>query len=180
MRYWPVPNSYSRNIPKNNAQGSFWEDREDRYHCGIDIYAPVGSEVKSIEDGTVLDIGIFTSSNKVSYWNKTKYVLIKNTDNIICKYAELGEVTVKIKESIKASQLIGYIGTVLNIEKITEESPLYIKKLKQNNVPSMLHLEIYNSKPRQNKRYLGGNWFGTTKPKILLNPTYYLPKHYKI
>ena len=174
MRYWPVPNSYSRIIPKNNAQGSFWEDREDRYHCGIDIYAPVGSEVKSIEDGTVLDIGIFTSPKKVSYWNKTKYVLIKNTDDAICKYAELGEITVEINESIRAGQLIGYIGTVLNIDKISKESPLYIQKLNENNLTSMLHLEIYNSEPKQNKMYLGGNWFGTKKPKNLMNPTNYL------
>lgn len=176
MRYWPVPNSYTRTLPKNNAQGSFWENRKDRYHCGIDIYAPVGSKVISIDDGTVLDFGIFTSPNKVSYWNKTKYVLIKNADDIICKYAELGEITVKIKESIKAGQLIGYIGTVLNIDKITEESPSYIQKIKENNLSSMLHLEIYNSKPRQNKMYLGGNWFGCKKPKNLINPIYYLSK----
>ena len=176
MKYWPVPNSYSRKIPKNNEQGSFWEKRQDRYHCGIDIYASKNSEVISMDDGTVFDLGIFTSPDRNVYWNVTKYVLIENKDNIICKYAELGKITVKIDEKIKAGQLIGYIGTVLNVEKITKESPLYIQKIKENNNLSMLHFEIYNSKPIQNKKYLGGNWFSPKKPKNLLNPTLYLPK----
>jgi hypothetical protein len=38
----------------------------------------------------------------------------------------------------------------------------------------MLHIEIYNSRPRRNKMYLGGNWFGLKKPKNLLNPADYI------
>ena len=174
MKYWPVPNSYSKNIPNNNSPGSFWENRYDRFHCGIDIYAPYGSEVLSIDDGTVLDTGIFTSPDLIPYWYETKYVLTENQDGIICKYAELRDTVVKINESVKAGQLIGYIGTVLNIKKITKVSPQYIQEIKKKKTLNMLHFEAYSSMPDKNKKYTGGNWFGSGIPKNLLNPKNYL------
>ncbi len=174
MKYWPVPNSHSKKIPIKGTPGSFWEDRGDRRHCGIDIYAPAGSEVMSIDDGTVIDIGSFTTTNKIPYWNKTKYVLIKCLDFCIYKYAELQKITVKLNEFVKGGQLIGYVGTVLNFDKITNNSPQYIQEIKKKSIASMLHLEVYNSKPKVTKEYLGGNFFGNKKPENLLNPSYQL------
>lgn len=78
MKHWPIPNSYSKKTPIRGAPGSFWKNRDDRYHCGIDIYAPNGSDVISIEDGKVIETGTFTSPDKNPYWNTTFYVLIKN------------------------------------------------------------------------------------------------------
>ena len=86
MKYWPVPESYSKIIPTSYSQGSFWEDRGDRRHCGIDIYAPKGSIVLSVEEGKVLETGLFTSPKILYYWNKTYYVLMKNKSGLICKY----------------------------------------------------------------------------------------------
>lgn len=174
MKHWPVPNSYSKIIPAAGSPGSFWENRADRHHCGVDIYAPEGSGVLSIEDGEVIDVGISTSPDKVSYWNTTNYVLVKNKTGFVCKYAELGDVTVCVGESVKAGQLIGHVGLVLNVDKITKDSPPYIQKIGKEGNPSMLHFELYKSPPTENDDYLGGNWFGDTKPKSLLNPTGYL------
>jgi murein DD-endopeptidase MepM/ murein hydrolase activator NlpD len=64
MKSWPVKDSYSKEIPKQGSAGSFWEDRKDRHHCGIDIYAPKGSEVVSIEEGVVIGTGISLLLNK--------------------------------------------------------------------------------------------------------------------
>ncbi len=174
MKYWPVPNSYSKRIPKENSPGSFWEHRDDRYHCGIDIYASVGSKIISVYDGFVIEIGIFTDKKTTPYWNETKYIIIKNQDGFYCKYAELKEIEVKEKEFIKAGQLIGYIDLVLNNKKITKKAPSYIQKIKNSNNFSMLHFEVYNSMPIKNKKYLGGNWFSDKKPMHLLNPNNYL------
>lgn len=170
MKHWPVPNSYSKKVPIEGNPGSFWEDRSDRRHCGIDIYAPAGSKVISIADGIVLESGIFTTPEKVPYWNETKFVLIKNQDDIICKYAELKDVAVKTNDIVKTGQLIGYIGSVLDFKKINEKSPKYIQKIKSENKSSMLHFELYTSKPKETKKYLGGNWFGSKKPSYLVNP----------
>ena len=174
MKYWPVPNSYSKEIPTSNTPGSFWENREDRHHCGVDIYAPEGSEVLSVEEGKVIDIGIFTSPEIIPYWNTTYYVMIQNKTGHVCKYAELGIVTVNNHETVNSGQLIGHVGLVLNIDKITEKSPKYIQKLKKNKNRSMLHFELYNSIPKKSKMYSGGNWFERSKPDNLLNPATYL------
>ena len=57
-----LPKSYSKNIPNNNSPGSFWENRGDRHHCGVDIYPPPGSGIIAVENGEVIDVGLFTSS----------------------------------------------------------------------------------------------------------------------
>lgn len=174
MKYWPVPDCFSRIIGAIGSQGAFWEDRGDRYHCGVDIYARDGSDVLSIEEGKVVEIGIFTSKDKVSYWNTTSYILIENENGLLSKYAELGDVVVNVGESVKAGQLICHVGLVLNLDEITQNSPLYIQKLKQKGNQSMLHFELYRSIPTETANYLGGNWFGKTKPENLLDPTDYL------
>lgn len=174
MKVWPLKNTTLKNIPEKPSPDSFWEDREDRYHCGIDLYAPEGSDVVAIEEGIVVDIGIATTPKKISYWNKTYYIIVKNISGTFCKYAELCVITPKKGDNIKAGQLIGKIGLVLNSQKINKASPKYIQKLKNKN-PSMLHLELYLNDPiTSHDNYLGGNWFGHKKPNNLVDPTTYM------
>jgi len=170
MKQCPVESKYLKHVPEKGCPGSFWQDRGDRYHCGIDIYVPFGTNVFSIDNGIVIEIGVFTSPKKVPYWNVTKYIIIKNQDNFYCKYAELDEVFVSIDEQVKAGQKIGVVGNVLNLKKINKNSPKYIMNLKKNINQSMLHFELYDSRPLENCKYLGGNWHGKTKPKNLMDP----------
>lgn len=174
MKHWPAPNSFSKTIPAAGSAGSFWEDRGDRRHCGVDIYAPAGSPALAIEDGIVIGIGTFTSAEKVPYWNDTKHVLVENKTGPICKYAELGDVAVAAGEFVEAGQLIGHIGIVLDTARITQDSPPYIQKLKKLENKSMLHFELYSSPPGDTEDYLGGNWFGDSRPENLLDPGEYL------
>ncbi len=63
---------------------------------------------------------------------------------------------------------------VLNSKKIDGSCPLYIQNLKHKN-PSMLHFEVWRSKPiTVHKNYLGGNWFAEEMPENLIDPTGYL------
>ena len=174
MKHWPVPKSFSKTIPKKGCQGSFWEDRDDRHHCGIDIYAPFDSDVVSVCDGQVIETGIFTDKSIVPYWNKTKYVKIENEDGFFCVYAELKDSLVKKYEKVKEGQLIGHVGLVLDEKRITKHSPPYIQKIRNKNHLSMLHFEIYKTKPVKNCKYLGGNWFANDKPRGLIDPNSYL------
>ena len=165
---------YPVKIPQKREAGSFWEDRGDRFHCGIDLYAPENTEVHSIEEGIVTETGLMTSPEILPYWNPTYYVIIKNNSEIFCKYGELAECTVQKGEQIGSGQLIGYVGMVLNCAKIDESSPPYIRKLKNKN-PSMLHFELWENKPiTSHRNYLGGNWFSEEKPENLIDPTEYL------
>jgi len=163
-----------KRIPQKGEAGSFWEDRGDRYHCGIDLYAPENTEVPSIEEGIVSETGLMTSPEILPYWNPTYYVIIKNTSGTFCKYGELAEYTVQKGEHVGPGQLIGYVGMVLNCAKIDELSPSYIRKLKNKN-PSMLHFELWKDRPvTSHKDYLGGNWFSQEKPENLIDPAEYL------
>jgi len=173
MKIWPIFDSCTKIIPKKNEPGCFWENRGDRFHCGIDLYAHDESPIVNIYPGTVIDTGIFTSSDLISYWNKTYYIDIRFDNTLFCRYAEMKSINVKKRDFLLPNEQIGKGGQVLHKDKITSISPFYIKKLAEANILSMLHFELYNKKPInvKNKYYLGGNWFGKSKPKGLLDPS---------
>lgn len=163
-------------IPQKGEAGSFWENRGDRYHCGIDLYAPENTEVVSIEGGIVAETGLMTSPEILSYWNQTYYVIIEQRKGLFYKYGELAGFTVRKGDEIEPGSLIGHVGMVLNSEKIDDFCPLYIQKLKNKN-PSMLHFEVWKNKPIvAHKSYLGGNWFAEEMPENLIDPTGYLER----
>jgi murein DD-endopeptidase MepM/ murein hydrolase activator NlpD len=167
---WPVPESYSKKLPAQGQPGSFWENRNDRFHCGIDIYAPQNSKVVAIKSGTVLDCGLFTNSSTVHYWNKTYFATIFCSDELIIKYCELGSLAVQSGDTLLAGELIGRVGSVLDASKITEKDPAYIQALKTTGNNSMLHLEVFQKLPVPLDNYLGGNLFDAKRPTHLLNP----------
>lgn len=174
MKYWPVPESYSTKPPEKGVPGSFWENREDRHHCGVDIYAPKGSKVQAVEAGEILEVGQFTSPELTPYWNVTYYILIQIKNGWVSKYAELGEVLVKAGERVRGGQVIALVGSVLNPDQIGEGSPPYIRRLRENGNQSMLHFELYEEKPSSSEHYLGGNCFRERKPDGLLDAAAYL------
>jgi murein DD-endopeptidase MepM/ murein hydrolase activator NlpD len=137
----------------------------------VDIYAPEGSDVVAMDEGRVIDVGVFTAPGKVPYWQVTQYLLIRHGDGLIARYAELRDVTVEPGQTVKAGQRIGHVGRVINIRKIEASSPTYIQRLKLNGRASMLHLELYRSLPASEEDYLGGNTFSGFKPGGLLDPT---------
>jgi murein DD-endopeptidase MepM/ murein hydrolase activator NlpD len=161
-------------VPQKGEAGSFWENRGDRYHCGVDLYAPENTEVDSIERGIVAETGLMTSPEILPYWNPTYYVIVEQRGRLFYKYSELVDFTVKKGDEIEPGQLIGYVGMVLNSSKIDEFCPLYIQKLKDKN-PSMLHFELWKNQPiTTHRNYLGSNWFAEERPENLMNPTEYL------
>lgn len=174
MKVWPVPNSYKKMIPRKGEVGSFWEDRGDRYHCGIDIYAPVESEVVAIENGYVIDIGDFTKENQSHYWTNTKYLIIKTDKKLLVKYAELIEVYVHIGDYIDSAQTIGKIGNVIKEDSVSYEDPFYLQELAETGNVSMLHLEIYKAPVTIVQPYTAGNYLGERRPESLIDPTFYL------
>lgn len=80
----------------------------------------------------------------------------------------------RVGDRLRSGQIIGQVGSVLNPEKIDDDAPAYIKSLKDEGDSSMLHFELYRSRPEVSERYLGGNWFGHRKPEGLLDPTDHL------
>lgn len=136
----------------------------------MDLYAPAGTEVVSIEDGKVLSTGIFTSQDLVPYWNRTCQVTIAHVSGIFCRYAELRDLTVEAGAKVSGGVILGHVGEVLNLSLIGAGSPAYIRALKEQARMSMLHLEVFTSIPGPDPDYLGGNWFSPKKPAHLIDP----------
>ena len=173
---WPIRNCKEKVLRKAGSSGGFWEDRKDRFHCGHDIYTPEGSDVFAVQNGEVLEIGISTSPEFINYWNITQYIVIKLKEELLCIYAELGEVFVNAGDIVKTGDLIGKVGLVINRNRVNSDSPDYIKKIVEDNHNSMLHFELCKTSLLKHHNYLGGNWFGKEKPDSLLDPYYYLNK----
>ncbi|MDD1669821.1 MAG: M23 family metallopeptidase, partial [Methanomicrobiales archaeon] len=142
----------------------------DRRHTGVDLYAPPGSRVMAIENGTVISAGIFTSPDLVPYWNRTCELTVSHVSGIFCRYAELGDLVVGKGVSVRGGEVIGHVGEVLNLPLVGREAPPYIRSLKEHGHGSMLHLEVYSSVPGPAPGYRGGNWFSREKPAHLLDP----------
>lgn len=78
--------------------------KDVRFHKGVDVKAPTGTNLYAIADGVV---EIATQMN--SGWGK--YVKIKNQDGTHALYAHLSGFAVKQGDTVKAGQIIGFVGT---------------------------------------------------------------------
>jgi murein DD-endopeptidase MepM/ murein hydrolase activator NlpD len=136
----------------------------------LDLYAPAGSPVVAIEDGTVISSGVFTSPDQVPYWNRTFKVTIAHVSGIFCRYAELGDVVAEPGDPVCGGDVIGHVGKVLDLSRIGAGSPPYIRSLKELGRVSMLHLEVYDAVPGPSPDYPGGNWSTRERPARLLDP----------
>ncbi len=173
---WPVPKSYSKTLPREGEPGSFWEFRGDRYHCGVDIYAAVGETIVAMDDGVILDVGVFTSPQQIEYWNETCFVVVMHASGLFARYAEMDGCLLENEDIIRKGQFLGRVGQVLNPARISSGAPEYIKRLSQSEHASMLHLEMFSRYPAPIPQYLGGNTFQGDKPSFLLDPADYFEK----
>lgn len=123
-----------------------------RCHAGIDIFTKGRGKVVAMEDGIVLNKYFFTRCGG----NITEALLIyhPNIDGgITINYGELdsGSIKVYTSDKVKKEQ---HLGNATNC--------------------GMLHLEVYEGKVNQNKR-----WYSSKrKPRNLLNPNKLLRKSY--
>ncbi len=78
-------------------------DNMERFHCGIDIAASVGSEVKAVKDGEVKRIG-----NSPLFGD---YILIKHETGSFTLYGGLSDIIVVDGQEVQAGELIGRVGT---------------------------------------------------------------------
>jgi murein DD-endopeptidase MepM/ murein hydrolase activator NlpD len=176
MAHPPIDDFDFSDIPKSGSAGSFWEDRGDRRHCGIDIYASPGADVYAVNDGIIADAGLFTSPRVNYYWNNTYFIVLKTTDEHLIKYAELQRIFHKKGEEVESGEKIGEVGIVLNPAKIDSNAPEYVQYLIDTNRYSMLHMEVFSGARPLMDDYSGGNYFCHERPRTLVNPVRYLKK----
>jgi murein DD-endopeptidase MepM/ murein hydrolase activator NlpD len=74
-----------------------------RFHEGLDLAAPLGTEVYAAGDGIVTETGKDTI-----YGN---YIIIKHNDDWASLYGHLQRVGVTLRSSVKSGMLIGWVGS---------------------------------------------------------------------
>lgn len=174
MKTWPVPNSFNPKIPKSGNKGSFWEERSGMFNCGVDIGCPEGSIVVSIDEGIVIDIGVFSDPINEHYFNKSYYVTVKSPEKINYKYASLASISVEIGERIKPGSLLGRVGKIIDENKLDADTPFHIREAFYNDEDAKMHLELYKAPIMEVRPYEIGNYLGEEKPKSILDPNVYL------
>lgn len=171
QRHWPVPEISADRLPKPGMPGCFARARGDRIHCGIDLYAPAGTCVVSVESGRVLTTGEFTTPSGNSYWRATWHLVVEHDSGVICRYAELDRFDVVVGERVCGGQPLGSIGRVLDVARIDSTAPAYIQALGEAGIESMLHFEAFSTWPPELGAYSGGNVFADRLPPTVLDPT---------
>ena len=75
-----------------------------KFHAGIDLAAPIGTEVYACKSGIVLT----TEQNHPLYG---KYIDIKHNGNTVSRYAHLSKIFVSPGQSLTSGEVIGLVGT---------------------------------------------------------------------
>lgn len=144
-------------IPIHPHCGSFGIRRKHDVHKGIDLYAPIGTPVFSVEDCEILEIIPFTGKAAgYEWWEDTYGIYAKGKSGIVV-YGELLPTSDMVPGlKIKAGTLIGHVAKVLKKDK--------------GRPTSMLHLELHDDRYIHTKTWE----IRTPKPQGLLDPTQYL------
>lgn len=138
---------------------SFGAVRQFDVHTGVDLHAPVGWPVVSVEPGEVVAIDPkFTGGPDSPWWNQTCAVLVRGASGVVL-YGEV-DPTVQVGDRVEAGTLVGGVLQVLR------ERPGKPFKCP----PSMLHLELHEDWVRE------GPWWklGGERPAGLRDPTPFL------
>lgn len=112
----PIPRPFAllNPVPKGHlTQGYASTDfakktYKSQYHNGIDIGAPLGTEVFSAEDGTVINVG-----NQDKFCPKAaygKFIVIKHNNGLTTLYGHLSLYIVSIGQKVTRGQLVAYVG----------------------------------------------------------------------
>lgn len=81
---------------------------QGKFHNGVDIGAPIGTEIWSAESGTVIAVGDQDRYCRRGAYGK--YIVVAHGNNLTTLYAHLSRQAVQRGEKVERGQLIGYVG----------------------------------------------------------------------
>ncbi len=89
------------------GDGSFFASRSgDRRHRGIDLAAPLGSSVRAIRSGSVVEVGLHRGLGR--------FIDLEHHGGLHSRYAHLNDVQVSVGERVQQGQRIGTVGKTGN------------------------------------------------------------------
>lgn len=146
-------------IPLHPHVGAFGIRRKYDYHCGVDLYAPEGTDVFAVEDGEIVDICPFTGPKAgYPFWLDTEAIYVRGKSGVVV-YGEIEAYKqYKIGDKVEQSHFLGKVKRVIVKDK---GRPM-----------SMLHLELHDT-----NHIHCGHWNrGGNKPEGKLDPSKLLIK----
>lgn len=142
-------------LPLAPHPGAFGVVRKHHTHEGVDLYAPAGTPVRTVEAGVVVRVEDFTGPKAgTPWWHDTQAVFVEGTSGVVV----YGELVAQVREGqvLGAGELVGHLTPVLTTPKGRPDC--------------MLHLELHASGTRQ-----APGWdHGQARPATLRDPTPYL------
>lgn len=102
---WPAG---STRLSQNYGVTSFSRYYRGKYHNGVDIAGPIGTEIYAAEAGEVISIG--DQDRYCPRGAYGKYIVIKHDNNLTTLYAHLSQMAVRVGERVNRGQVIGYMG----------------------------------------------------------------------
>ena len=99
-----------------------------RLHPAVDIACEIDSPVFAAGNGTVANIESNTSNGNI--------VTIEHVGNITIKYASLKNINVKIGDTVKMGDIIGYVDTIPS--ECNDKSHIHIEAFKSGKITSPL------------------------------------------
>jgi len=103
----PVDTSPLRLRQDGMGDGQFHAPRSGgRLHRGIDLAAPLGSPVRAIRSGTVIQVG--------SHRGLGRFVELEHRDRMTSLYAHMAAADVEVGQRVKQGQQIGTVGKTGN------------------------------------------------------------------
>jgi len=125
-----APIDFKGDIPIRNdvmGSGEFGAKRKGkRTHAGLDILAEVGTPVKAIRSGRVI--------NAEAHSRLGKYVEIKHRDGLSSIYAHLSKIKVKKYQRVRQGQIIGQVGKSGNARHKRIKPHLHFE-IRKDNIP---------------------------------------------
>jgi murein DD-endopeptidase MepM/ murein hydrolase activator NlpD len=95
LRYFTLTSSFG--VRRNPVTGTV------KNHDGLDLAAPLGTEVYAAQSGVVTETG-----NDSVYGN---YIVIKHESNWVSLYGHLSKIEIGLQASVQAGELIGRVGS---------------------------------------------------------------------
>ncbi len=162
--FWPLQYK-DYEVPQNEEgyrphNGAFATKRKYDTHTGVDLYTPVGTIVKAVEDGVVVAIEHFTGAPESPWWNSTDAVLVEGASGVVVYGEIMPSPEMAVGKVVKRKEKIGSVLQVL-------------KKSKEGSHVSMLHMELHKPGTKFTEAWVD------SKPETLLDPTPLLLKAFR-
>lgn len=84
--------------------------KQQDFHAGIDLAAPVGTEIYAPADGFVSFAGRYPLRRSVAWWRYGNLVVLRHGDRFVTLFGHMDEVQVRRNQKVRQGDVLGTVG----------------------------------------------------------------------